>query len=185
VNALIKPDPTMIWNEEAAKIHGHQYSICVKEGRPIKQVLDWFIGDSREVDLIVAHNLSFDKRVLGAECQRLVNKGREEYCLEHWWPKHELCSMMQTVQLCKIPSKSERFKNEFKWPKLLELHEHLFPQQAIPSNLHDAGGDVACLVQCFRELVRRNVLPLPALSAADRPGDRFVKLFREVLFMIA
>jgi DNA polymerase III epsilon subunit-like protein len=182
---LVKPDPTMIWNAEAAQINGHTFPVVKKEGLPIHRVLGWFLSDAKEVDLIVAHNLKFDKAVLGAECLRLVNKGHAQFDLSEWWPRHELCSMLETVNFCKIPSKSEwKKKDDYKWPKLAELFQHLFPGEALPDNLHDAGEDVACLVRCFRELVKRRVLPLPDLRAVERPGDRFVKLFREVLKLL-
>lgn len=177
---LIKPDPYMIWCHEAAEIHKISLERLQREGLPFTKVLSWFVSDAKETDLILAHNLSFDKRVLWAECFRQVKRGFHQFDPESWWPKHELCSMLSTVNVCKIPSTSKyaTIHDPYKWPKLVELFTHLFPDTALPDNLHDAGTDVAVLVKCFHELTRRRVLALPAV---ERTPDRLVDLLLEVL----
>jgi hypothetical protein len=54
--------------------------------------------------------------------------------------------------VCKI--QNPRFPNAkllYKWPKLSELHQHLFGY--IPENLHDANVDVEACLKCYLEMV--------------------------------
>lgn len=169
---LVKPEPGQVWNEESAAIHGFTESEA-KQGASAAAVLRSLINDASECDLVVAHNVGFDKPVLLAAT---VRAGLNP-C---WWPKHEICTMLGTKDVCKIPSTSKwaTTADPYKWPKLAELWQILFPTSAIPENLHDARQDVAVLVTCFQELVRRNLLVLPILP---RRRDRFADFFRRVL----
>jgi DNA polymerase III epsilon subunit-like protein len=53
--------------------------------------------------------------------------------------------------ICKI--QNPRFPNSklYKWPKLSELHAHLFGY--VPDNLHDASVDVEACLKCYLEML--------------------------------
>jgi DNA polymerase-3 subunit epsilon len=178
-NILVKPQSTMVWNEESATIHKIKQEDLVTKGISLQKMLETFYQDAKDVDCIVAHNLGYDKPVLWAEFQRWVLSGRNDRDPAVWWPKQELCTMMKTINLCKIPSQKQNPLDPYKWPKLAELFTSLFPARSLPENLHDASQDVDVLVTCFFELLRRDVI-FPGLMM-ESSFDRFFRVFRDLL----
>jgi DNA polymerase-3 subunit alpha len=151
---IIKPEETLVWNEESAKIHGISKERALSEGHVCEQVLTAFARLAEKATVLVAHNLAFDKPVLKAEYLRLNSTDTFS-----WWPSHEYCTCENTKTLCKLPSKFSKSWDPYKMPKLSELHAHLYGETAA-FNWHNAVGDVECLVSCFHELVRRRIVPL-------------------------
>jgi DNA polymerase-3 subunit epsilon len=107
-------------------------------------VLQRFLACLREADTLIAHNIAFDEKVLGAELLRcsLPNPLPK-------YPRH--CTMAASTELCAIPGPYGP-----KWPKLDELHRHLFGRGV--GGAHDALVDVQATVRCFLELRRRGVI---------------------------
>ena len=107
---------------------------AAKRGVPIKQALDEFIEQIELCSAMIAHNLDFDYPVLGAEMIRAgvfaANKPRK------------ICTMKTTTYLCKLPG-----YRGYKWPKLEELHHHLFGTGF--DGAHDALNDVRATARCF------------------------------------
>lgn len=180
VNAFVKPDADLKWDAGAAAIHKIDLETLKKEGKPMKTILNWFIRDCGEVDVVIAHNLKFDKMALWAEAARCMEKGQTEMDPLQWWPAQELCTMNASVQICKIPGKNPTPEDPYKWPRLSEVFQFLWPDRALPESLHDASTDVDCLVQCFRELVARRLVAL-ALPLSRRPADRLVTAFEPLV----
>jgi DNA polymerase-3 subunit epsilon len=170
---LVKPAEDLVWDKESEAIHGISRKVA-ETGVDPQQVLTHLVADARGADMILIHNLAFDKPVVWAFSHRLgVDPAK-------WWPKHEMCTMLETVGICKIPSTSKYAteKDPYKWPKLEELYKILFPTRSIPTNLHDARRDVDCLVACVDELQRRRLVRLPLVPTR---ADSFVDGFRRVL----
>ena len=84
-------------------------------------------------DEVVAHNLSFDKKMIEIELERAGGSIR--------WPKIQTCTVESTEHL-----KGHRLN-------LSALHEFLFGEPF--SGAHRAKVDVEALSQCYFELVRR------------------------------
>jgi len=152
--AILKPEPNLVWNEGSQKIHGISREKALTEGLPGNEVFAEFTAAAGTADIIIAHNLAFDKPVVMAAYYR-INSG-EKFS---WWPSQNYCTMDNTKALCKLPSKFARPSDPYKWPSLGELYKFLFGTTSELS-LHSADADVECLVTCFRELVRREVVPL-------------------------
>ncbi len=169
VNAYSKPEPDLKWDAESAKIHGLTLQLLETKGKPVKEILHRFANDCKEVDIIIAHNLKFDKMALWAAYVRMDMEPT------HFWPSHELCTMNATIQICKIPGKNPTPEDPYKWPRLSEVYQFLFPGKPLPQNLHDANEDVNLLIVCTRELVQRRLVPLPA---CERLVDRLVLALR-------
>lgn len=151
---LLHPPADMIWSAEAAKVHGLTLRLLRQLGVPAEQALTWFAEDAKGADQVVAHNLDFDKKVVWAAAARtglptLVNPNT-------WWPATEICSMLVTKDICRIPAqptdKCPVPKDPYKWPRLTEVWRWLWPARPLPANLHDAGADVRCLATCWSEL---------------------------------
>jgi DNA polymerase III subunit epsilon len=182
VSTLIKPDPRMIWDTKAAEIHRIPYKSLKTHGVSIQTAIGWFRSDCAESDLIVAHNLKFDKATLWAECIRLVNVGAGDLEPTRWWPKRELCAMLASTDICRLPSKKQSIgQNSYKWPRLSELFQYLFPDEKLPTNLHDAGEDVTCLSRCFLKLVRQRLVELPERADIEWDDVFLVGLLRKII----
>jgi len=141
---IIKPDGFSIPNE-LAKIHGISTERAIAEGVPIDKVLDVFLEHLSEAETVVAHNLSFDEKILGSE---LLRAGHQNLLLQ----KKRICTMESSTNFCKIPG-----KYGFKWPKLSELHIKLFGVDF--EEAHNATADISATAKCFWEMKNRGLIP--------------------------
>ena len=134
--------------DQASQIHGITTEKAMKEGIPLAAALGRFIYllDATQIEAVVGHNIAFDEKIIRAEFHRL---GRVDY-LEK---KERICTMIKSVQHCKLPAKSG---SGYKWPKLQELHKKLFNQEF--DGAHGAAADVLATARCFFELRRLGVI---------------------------
>lgn len=149
---MITPGPLCVWDVNAEKIHGISMDRASREGKPGHEFFPEFQTIVKSADVIVAHNMQFDKSVLLSEFIRINPNLRMD-----WWPRFEYCTCINTIELCKLVSTYDASK--LKRPKLVELYEFLFEKKA-DFAFHTASGDVDCMVQCFFELLRRRVVPI-------------------------
>ncbi|MDX8399681.1 MAG: 3'-5' exonuclease [Gallionellaceae bacterium] len=140
---IIKPDGFII-ADEAAKIHGITQEIACQKGVELKPVLDQVAADIGKVDALLAHNIQFDEKILGAEFIRMGQRNFIE-------GKLKKCTMQSSTNYCKIPGP---YGN--KWPKLQELYYKLFNQNF--DNAHSALADVQACARCYFELRRLGVM---------------------------
>lgn len=139
---IIKPQGFIIPND-AARIHRITQDRALAEGKPLAEVLEEFMPDFLRCTDIVAHNHQFDAAIMGAE---LLRMGRG-------WitgPKKLHCTMVTGTNLCRLPGRTGA---GYKWPRLTELHTHLFG--ASFEEAHDALVDVRACAKCFFEMRRR------------------------------
>ncbi len=139
---IIYPDGFFI-PEESTKIHRISHEVAKKEGKDLKEVMEFFSQEIKKAEYIVAHNISFDEKIVGAEFYRLKmedNLGRAQ----------KICTMKSTVDFCKLPNN----RGGYKWPNLSELHRSLFAQDF--AEAHNALVDVYACARCFFALKKRN-----------------------------
>jgi DNA polymerase-3 subunit epsilon len=141
---IIRPDGFLI-PEDAALIHGISHARALREGVRLAEVLDAFVLRLHEAELLVAHNIAFDAKIIGAELYRASRPQR----LDH---KRQLCTMQASTDYCRLPGRY----GSFKWPTLTELHTTLFDQSF--DGAHDALVDVEACARCFFELQSRGVV---------------------------
>jgi DNA polymerase-3 subunit epsilon len=129
---------------EVSRIHGITTERACKEGRELLLVLQEFALVVKECKSLVAHNISFDASVLGAEFLRfrLANPIAT---------RKQFCTMLSTTNYCRLPG-----SRGFKWPKLVELHQKLFGKPH--DDTHRALADVRACARCFFELLRLGVI---------------------------
>jgi len=143
VEAIIRPEGFVI-PAGAARVHRITTERATREGQPLPQVLQRFLADLRRADTLIAHNIAFDEKVLGAELLRCQ--------LPNPLPSlPSLCTMAASTELCQLPG-----PYGYKWPKLDELHRHLFGRGM--GAAHNALVDVEATARCFFELQRRGVI---------------------------
>lgn len=146
-SAIIKPDGFAI-PAEAARIHRITTDRALQEGVELEGALRDFAAALDRATLLVAHNISFDEMIVGAEFLRT----RVPNLL---FEVPRFCTMKGTTDICRIPG-----HYGFKWPKLEELHQFLFSKTYVDT--HDASADVQACATCFFELQTRGLVIPPA-----------------------
>lgn len=143
-NGVVRPDGFRIpWR--AAWVHGITTRKALREGQPLKDVLKLFADDMEKVSVLIAHNMAFDEKIVGAELLRCGETNNVELM-----PRR--CTMKWSTRLVGIAG-----PKGFKWPNLQELHKALFGKGF--RGAHNAMVDVRACARCYFELKRRNVMP--------------------------
>lgn len=140
---IIKPVGFTI-SREASAIHGISMEKALAEGQDLQTVLDEFETLLQQATCLVAHNMSFDEKIVGAE---LLRAGRSNLIPA----KKKICTMQVGTDYCRIPG-----NYGYKWPKLSELHRKLFGQNF--AEAHNAAADIQATAKCFWELRRLGVV---------------------------
>lgn len=140
---IIKPEGFTI-PADSAKVHGISTERAEKEGVPLLGVLQEFYALVNEAEILVAHNISFDEKIMGAEFLR----ARMENILDK---KKKICTMENSTKLCAIPG-----PYGLKWPKLAELHQKLFGTDF--EEAHNAAVDIRATARCFWEMKRQGIV---------------------------
>jgi len=140
-NHIICPEGFSI-PAEAAKVHGITTEKAMAEGKELVTVLQEFANKIAEATTLVAHNISFDEKIVGAE---FIRKEVDSLLFK----KRQICTMRTTTDFCKIPG-----RYGYKWPSLTELHKILFKTDF--EDAHDALADVRACAKCFFELEKQN-----------------------------
>jgi len=143
--ALIKPDGWTIPNEKFWIDNGFSQSRSEEFGLPIHCSLRDFISWINKSKYLIAHNIKFDYPITGAEMIRAKMKADVKL--------KQICTMDAGTDLCQLPG-----RYGFKWPKLEELHKHLFGIGF--EGAHDALNDVKACAKCFFELTDRGIVKL-------------------------
>jgi len=142
-SSVIRPDGFKI-PPDAERIHGISTREAVRSGISITKALDEFLEALAGASVVIAHNLSYDGSVIGAELYRLGNR-------RPFRGKTEVCTKEAATDFCGIPG-----PYGFKWPTLNELHLKLFRKNV--KEAHNAAADVATCSKCFFELKRLGVI---------------------------
>lgn len=131
---IVKPEGFTI-PVEASNIHGISTEKAISDGEELNKILIRFSGLADKADFIIAHNISFDEKIVGAEFLRKgVNTDFEI--------KPKLCTMKSSTNYCKLSG-----PYGYKWPTLSELHIKLFGKDFVGA--HDALADIMATERCF------------------------------------
>ena len=135
--------------EKSVEMHGITMEISQRKGIPITEALELFNICMISSDMVIAHNLAFDRQMILVECIRNRRAGPFKFKT----PEQFFCTMKSTTDLCKIEAISKRNGEKyFKFPTLTELHQHLFAQT--PQNTHNSLVDILICLRCFVLLVK-------------------------------
>lgn len=135
---IIKPEGFKI-PKSATKIHGITNKQAKKEGLPSKYVMQMFVNALNKTKVVVGHNVSFDSRVVMAEC--IENK---LYC--PIFQRDKFDTMKEYKNYVKATNKNGKIK----FPKLDELYYKVFKKHF--DNQHNASADVNATAECFFKL---------------------------------
>ncbi|HQV28966.1 MAG TPA: 3'-5' exonuclease [Thermoflexales bacterium] len=140
---IIKPDGYLI-PRDAARIHGITTERALQTGADLTAVLNAIQPGIVKASALVAHNMAFDEKILGAEFLRSGSKNPLT-------TKQRRCTLQESTDFCRIPG-----QYGFKWPSLDQLHRKLFG--APIGGAHSALADTRACARCFFELKRLNVI---------------------------
>ena len=127
----------------------------------IAEVIDEFMGDFYKADIVIAHNMRFDRNIVLSEMHRLCNRFKnsssykfrfEKYMSDYYSNKKEYCTCDYGGDECKIQAISKVGKPYYKMPKLNVLFQHLFNYELDTRKLHNALIDVIVCFCCFYKL---------------------------------
>ena len=145
---LIKIPEHIIITEGSIKIHGITRDKLYNCGVSIRDALNKFNICLQNCDVVVAHNISFDKRLIMVESIR--NK-MSQFFTRNQVKKQEYCTMKNSVEICKIIKINSQNNTYYKYPKLIELYQHLFDSE--PNNLHNAFVDILLCLRCYCKII--------------------------------
>jgi DNA polymerase III epsilon subunit-like protein len=138
---IVRPEGFRIPADSTA-IHGISHAQAVRVGRDLGEVLDEFLAAAaKPATTLVAHNLSYDTGVIGAE---LVRTQKPLGFLE----MPGICTMKQTTDLVQLVRPGG---TGYKWPTLVELHHYCFGYPY--DGAHDAANDLDACARSFFKLV--------------------------------
>jgi DNA polymerase III epsilon subunit-like protein len=140
---IIKPRDFKI-PRDAAAIHGITNEIANEHGRALNLVLNELRPLIEQASTLVAHNMAFDEKIVGAEFLRIGIPNPIE-------GKNKICTMLQTKNYVGIPG-----YYGMKWPTLDELHQCLFGVSY--AEAHNAASDIKATAKCFWEAKRRGII---------------------------
>lgn len=140
---IIKPEGFTI-PIASTRVHGISTEQALQEGKSITSVMGKFENLVDRANYLVAHNMAFDEKILGAE---FLRSGKPNSLSS----KTQICTMKKTTDFCKISG-----NYGYKWPKLSELHYKLFNEHF--EEAHNALADTEATARCFWELKRLGVL---------------------------
>lgn len=136
--------PKSISMHNITKEKSQTYGVDIKEG------LSRLNNAILECDVIVGHNISFDKQIL------IVENIRSS--VQSAFPQKNVhCTMIKNKALCNVKTRRNNGKEYVKYPTLTELHQRLF--ESTPKNLHNSLSDVIICLRCYI-MANFNVDPL-------------------------
>lgn len=140
---IIRPNGFTI-PADASKIHGITTERALDEGVDLENVLEDLHQKIQLSSTLVAHNMAYDEKILGAEFLR----NRYTNIVDR---KRKICTMQSTIHFCNIPGQYGP-----KWPRLSELHIKLFDRDF--DGAHNALADIQATADCFWRLKELGVI---------------------------
>lgn len=129
-----------------ANIHGITYDKALRFGIPLKAALSFFSELVLQCDVVVAHNIRFDRAVIISELARMGMY--QMLCAK------EYCTMLATQPILCLPQSRG---NGYKWPKLSEAYEYFFGEPLLDA--HDALTDVRACARIYKHLMTVGMIP--------------------------
>jgi len=149
VDNIIRLEDDVEITDKSIELHKITRTVSKRKGIHIRIAINNFNLVLENTDLVIAHNLSFDKKMIMVECVRLnMNQKFTNSCGKG---VREYCSMKNNVSLCKIEKVSITGDKYYKYPTLSELHNYLF--ENYPENVHDSMADVLICLRCYYKII--------------------------------
>jgi DNA polymerase III epsilon subunit-like protein len=128
-------------------IHNISGEMSQTKGVEINPLLIEFNKTILLADVIIAHNISFDKNMIMVECYR--NDITQNFIGNKIKGK-QFCTMKNSINICKIVKHNKYGNQYYKYPKLLELYQILFDET--PKGLHNSMVDILACLRCYGKM---------------------------------
>jgi DNA polymerase-3 subunit epsilon len=170
-------DSTVGIEEGAKRVHGISEQDCSDFGIQHETVLDLFENLCSNADVIVGHNIRFDAIVMKTAFFR--GRSSDNSYSEVLSSKRQICTMMESIDLCKLPPKSSSSSNKstpYKWPSLGEAYKFVTGGDRGESGetlegAHDALVDSEACLKVFRYLVEHGHVSVEEETPAKSPDS--------------
>lgn len=150
MNVFIKPDGWVL-PEFITNLTGITQDYLEEHGVPIATAVDQFLAMWSKSALCIAHNDSFDRRLLRIELARLFGKIP---LLETWKIFPAFCTMKESAEMVNLPPTAKMLAagfNKPKAPKLEEAYEYFYGKK--PEKSHDAMADVESTLAVYKKIM--------------------------------
>lgn len=155
------PDNVVI-SEGSAAIHHitrEKISTVPEENRStIQDALTEFLNDVKLAEIVVGHNVQFDRKMVVAELLRLSVEANLPQIKDMMDEANFECTMIKTTPMCNLKYKQNytdkitgqpKFFYKIKSPKLSEAYTYFFGYEPAGDSLHDALVDVIVCLRVF------------------------------------
>jgi len=155
-NSYIKIPEHIEIPTRVSELTGISKDVCNEKGKNIIEVLDNFYEAYMSAEVVIAHNIDFDEKMIQVELQRNHKDIIElvPYCFTIFSKIYEklkgverYCTMKNGIEICAVEVDKKIVK---KWPKLSELHQKLFDE--VPDNMHNSMVDVNACLRCYLKM---------------------------------
>lgn len=143
---IIQPEGYEI-PKEVVEIHGISTALAKEKGVKLVTVLEAFKKLIDKTEYIIAHNISFDEKVVGCEFYRKKMEHR-------LFLSERICTMQEGTKFCKIPGKYGKYK----WPTLTELHKKAVGKDF--TEKHNARADTQACADSFFKMLAVDAIEL-------------------------
>ena len=152
----LRNDAGLRIEQGAQKVHGISEQDCADFGIQHETALDLFENLCSSADVLVGHNIRFDAIVMQTAFYRDRRRSDDSPFLDDISSKNKICTMMESIDLCKLPSKSN--SASYKWPSLEEAHKFVTggdkgEEGEAMEGAHDALVDSEACLKVFRYLM--------------------------------
>jgi len=159
-HAIVRPDGWEI-PEEVSKIHGITTERALDVGLPEPEAVARFLAMHAQSDMRVAHNESFDARILrialkrygnGASGWDMLTQDERDAIADAFKAAPSYCTCTAAKPLMKLPPTEKmlanpRFRNSYKQPNLQEAHQHFLGKTF--DGAHGALADAEACARVF------------------------------------
>lgn len=171
VDTLVKPGAGAVMSPEALDAHGISLERAMDEGISPVMAVDMFLDWVDRSFLRVAHNESFDRRLM-----RIMAARHKGFKWETDQPN--FCTLYKSVGILKLPPTPAMVAagmRGYKKPNLGECIEGFFGEKL--EGAHDAMNDITATMRVFWHLVRDHGVPMikgdaPATPIVQSDNDR-------------
>ena len=144
-NRIIKPDGWEI-SPGAFKQHGISMERAMDEGQPAADVMEDFVSFWKQAELRIAHNTTFDNRMVRIGMMRHLPEGKQKEDLMKIWKE------VKTAYFCTMVKSRSLYG---KWSTLSLVYETLMGEPL--EGAHDAMNDARAALAIYFKLIERGI----------------------------
>lgn len=147
--------------QEAALVHGVSQGIAEKVGVNLDTAVNLFLEWTEIADVVVCHNVAFDKVVM-ERAVAMVNLANGEEVIDPFAGKPMFCTMKAATPIVKKKGRRPLHDADYKWPKLVECMEFFFGEGL--DGAHNAIVDCRATVRVLIEMENKGLIEIPTAA---------------------